>query len=234
VNVVRTEGRSAPRLAKHKAYKGLPMEGPIATWYTRITAGDARGYRECARSVAGRLKPGAAALEVAPGPGYLAIELAKLGDFKVTGLDISHSFVRIASENARKAGLSIDFRQGNASQLPFEEGSFDAIVCRAAFKNFTDPVGALREMHRVLRPGGVASVFDLRKDAPRDAVEAAVDEMGLSRFNSAMTKLTFRFMLLKSAYPRAAMEQMAAQTPFEEWELLDDGIGFELRLSKGS
>jgi len=39
-------------------------------------------------------------------------------------------------------------------------------------------------------------------------------------------------MLLRTAYPRAAMEQMAAQTPFSAWELLDDGIGFELRLVK--
>jgi ubiquinone/menaquinone biosynthesis C-methylase UbiE len=217
-------------LAKEKGYKGLPMEGPIATWYAHITEGDARGYQDCARSVAARLKPGAAALEVAPGPGYLAIELAKMGDFRVSGLDISHSFVRIASENARKAGVATDFRQGNASRMPFGDGSFDAIVCRAAFKNFTDPVGALREMHRVLRPGGVASVFDLRKDAPRDAVEAHVDGMGLSRINTAMTKMTFRFMLLRSAYTGAAMEQMAAQTPFRRWELLDDGIGFELRL----
>ncbi|HZN91998.1 MAG TPA: class I SAM-dependent methyltransferase [Myxococcales bacterium] len=218
--------------AKQKGYKGLPMEGVIATWYAHITEGDARAYRACAAAVAGRLRPGAGVLEVAPGPGYLAIELARLGDFRVTGLDISHSFVRIAGENARKAGVSIDFRQGNASRMPFEDGTFDAIVCRAAFKNFSDPAGALKEMHRVLRPGGVASVFDLRRDAPRDAVDAHVEEMGLSGLNTALTKLTFRFMLLRTAYPRAAMEQMAAQTPFGAWELLDDGIGFELQLVK--
>jgi len=218
--------------AKQKAYKGLPMEGVIATWYAHITEGDARQYREAAQAIASRLRPGGAALEVAPGPGYLAVELAKLGDFKVSGLDISHSFVRIASENARKAGAAVDFRQGNASGMPFEDRSFDAIVCRAAFKNFTDPVGALKEMHRVLRPGGVASVFDLRKDAPRGAVEAHVDGMGLSRLNAAMTRMTFRFMLLKNAYTHAALEQMVRQTPFKKWELLEDGIGFELRMTK--
>jgi ubiquinone/menaquinone biosynthesis C-methylase UbiE len=218
--------------AKQKAYRGLPMEGVVATWYAHITEGDARAYRACAEAVAGRLRPGARVLEVAPGPGYLAIELARLGDFRVSGLDISHSFVRIASENARKAGLSIDFRQGNASGMPFEDGAFDAIVCRAAFKNFSDPVGALREMHRVLGPGGVASVFDLRKDAPRDAVDAHVEEMGLSRFNSAMTKMTFRLMLLRTAYPRQALEQMAAQTAFRAWEVHQSGIELELRLVK--
>jgi ubiquinone/menaquinone biosynthesis C-methylase UbiE len=226
------KGRSAEMPAKQKAYKGLPMEGVIATWYAHITEGDARQYMEAAQVIAARLRPGGAALEVAPGPGYLAIELAKLGDFRVSGLDISHSFVRIASENARRAGVSVDFRQGNASELPFPDASFEAIVCRAAFKNFTDPVGALSEMYRVLRPGGVASVFDLSKDAPRGAVDAHVDGMGLSRFNAAMTRMTFRFMLLKSAYTHEAMARMVRQTPFQKWELLEDGIGFELRMTR--
>src|SRR5439155_26714078 len=94
----------------HKPYKGLPMEGIIATWYARNTANDVRGTRKCASSVADRLKPSARVLEVAPGPGYLAIAIAKLGDYSVWGLDISHSFVRIADQNACKTGVSFDYR----------------------------------------------------------------------------------------------------------------------------
>jgi len=56
-------------------------------------------------------------LEVAPGPGFFAIELAKQGDFKLTGLDISQTLVEIAAENARKAGVKIDFRLGNAAAM---------------------------------------------------------------------------------------------------------------------
>jgi ubiquinone/menaquinone biosynthesis C-methylase UbiE len=97
---------------------------------------------------------------VAPGPGYLAIEIAKRGDSRVTGLDISETFVRIAQTNARAENVDVDFQHGNASAIPFSDASFDFIVCRAAFKNFTDPVGALDEMFRVLAPGG--SRLDLR------------------------------------------------------------------------
>src|SRR5579885_111566 len=182
----------------------MAMEGPIATWYAKNTRKDARGYRRCAESVAARVRPGGKVLEVAPGPGYLAIELARLGDFAITGLDISHSFVRIARANAAKAGVQVDFRHGNASAMPFPDSSFDFVVCRAAFKNFADPIGALNEIHRVLVPGGQASIYDLRPDASREAIDAEVDGMGMSWLNRVFTKLTFRFMLLKTAYSREA------------------------------
>ena len=99
-----------------KAYKGLPMEGAIATWYARNTARDSARFIEIARLVAGRVRPGGAVLEVAPGPGYLSIEIARRG-YAVTALDISKSFVRIASENAAREGVAVDVRLGNACLL---------------------------------------------------------------------------------------------------------------------
>src|ERR1700730_11920508 len=141
------------------------MEGPIARWYAGLR-GSTRQielYRKQASQLTAGLPAGAAVLGVAPGPGYLAIEMARLGQLHVTGLDISHTFVEIASENARRAGLSIDFRQGNAASLPFAPESFDLVVCQAAFKNFTQPVIALDEMHRVLRRGGTAVIQDMSR-----------------------------------------------------------------------
>ena len=216
----------------HKPYKGLPMEGIIATWYARNTANDVRGTQKCASSVADRLKPGARVLEVAPGPGYLAIEIAKMGDYRVSGLDISHSFVRIAAENARKAGVSVDFRHGDAAHMPFPDESFDFVVCRAAFKNFSDPVGALNEIHRVLMHGGRASIIDLRKDASLADIDDEVAGMHMSALNAKLTKWTFRTMLLKSAYTREAIDAMVSQSRFAKGEISQDGIGFELRLAK--
>jgi 2-polyprenyl-3-methyl-5-hydroxy-6-metoxy-1,4-benzoquinol methylase len=55
-------------------------------------------------------------LEVAPGPGFVAIALARLGSYRLVGLDISESFVRIARENAKRAGVNITFREGTASR----------------------------------------------------------------------------------------------------------------------
>jgi len=215
-----------------KPYKGLPMEGIIASWYAKNTGNDVRGTRKLASSIVDNLKPGARVLEVAPGPGYLAIEIAKMGDYRVAGLDISHSFVRIATENARKASVSVDFRHGDAAHMPFPEESFDFVVCRAAFKNFSDPVGAINEIYRVLGDGGRASIIDLRKDASLADIDEEVAGMHLSALNAMLTKWTFRNMLLKSAYTREAMEAMVSESRFGKGEILKDGIGFELRLVK--
>src|SRR5207247_5182412 len=111
-------------------------------------------WRRQAAELTGALPDGAQVLEVAPGPGYFAIELARPGPLGVTAMDISRTFVEIASENARRAGVTVDFRQGDVAAMPFADGSFDLVVCQAAFKNFSQPRRALDEMHRVLRVGG--------------------------------------------------------------------------------
>lgn len=218
--------------ATRKPYRGLPMEGAIATWYANNTARDTRGYATCARTVAARLPDGGSVLEVAPGPGYLAIEIARLGDYRVSGLDISRSFVRIAAANARQAGVAVDFHWGDAAHMPFPDAAFDFVVCRAALKNFADPAGALDEIHRVLKPGGRASIFDLRKDTTLAEIDAEVDGMGLTWLNRLLTRWTFRHMLLKTAYTREALQRLVAASPFDDYAIRQDGIGFELRLAK--
>ncbi len=182
-----------------KAYKGLPMEGAIARWYTRNTGRDVNRFTETARLVAARVRPGGHVLEVAPGPGYLAIEMAKRG-YAVTALDISKSFVRITRENAAREGVSVDVRHGNAAAMPLPDASFDFVVCMAAFKNFTDPMGAINEMYRVLKAGGQASIFDLRKDASLRDIYEEVHNMHLSAWNAWLTRFIFRHGLLRAAY----------------------------------
>ncbi|HEY7289477.1 MAG TPA: class I SAM-dependent methyltransferase [Vicinamibacterales bacterium] len=217
--------------AAAKAYRGVGMEGPIATWYTKNTGRDLTRFRHTAQAIAARVPAGGRILEVAPGPGYLTIELASRG-YDVSAVDISQSFVRIARENVANAGLSADIRHGDAAALPFGDDTFDAIVCTAAFKNFSDPLGAINEMYRTLKRGGEASVYDLRKEASREDVDAEVATMHLSAFNALMTRLTFRFVLLKRAYTRDAIREMAGRGRFTRYEIFPEGVGFELRLTK--
>jgi ubiquinone/menaquinone biosynthesis C-methylase UbiE len=218
-------------MASTKAFKGPAMEGRIAAWYARNTRGDPR-HRATAETLTAGLAPGARVLEVAPGPGYLAIEIARRGAFRVNGLDISTSFVSIAQENAKQAGVDVDFKLGNASAMPFQDESFDLVVCQAAFKNFTDPLGALNETWRVLGPGGRAVIHDLRKETTLDEVRHEVQQMGLSWLSTRWTRLTFRFFLLKNAYTEPALQDLVARSSFRSGEILRNGIGFELRLSK--
>ena len=171
-------------------------------------------------------------LEVAPGPGYFAIELAKLGNYQITGLDISKTFVGMARASAAKAGVRVDFRRGNASNMPFGNESFDFLLCRAAFKNFSEPHCALEEIHRVLKPGGQALIIDLRRNTSKESINQAVNDMNLGTVNGILTKLAFRFTLLKRAYTKNEFEQMISETRFHNIEIRESLTGLEILLSR--
>jgi ubiquinone/menaquinone biosynthesis C-methylase UbiE len=212
-----------------KAYKGMALEGRVATWYTRTTGRDPGRFATVADALAEWAPPGARVLELAPGPGFLAVELARRG-YRVAAVDISHSFVGIARRHAADAGVEVDVRQGDAAHLPFPPESFEAVVCVAAFKNFSDPLGALDEVHRVLVPGGSASIMDLRKEASRSAIAEEVARMNLSGTDALFTRLSFSFMLRRTAYSRQAVERLIATSRFRFGEIREQGVGFELRL----
>ena len=213
-----------------KGYKGMGMDGYIARWYANLTEKNMADFRKDAQMVASNLREGAAVLEVAPGPGYLAIALAQLGKYDITGLDISATFVEIAQAKAKEAGVTVNFQQGNASQMPFADTTFDFIVCRAAFKNFSEPVQALDEMHRVLKPGGKAVIIDMRGDASDDDMNREVNKMGLGTINRFITKWTFKHMLVKRAYTQVQFSKMVAQSRFKTCTVREDGIGLEVWL----
>ena len=215
-----------------KAYKGMGMEGGIARWYAKVTRKDYAEFQKLAARLADQLPPGASVLEVAPGPGYLSIELAKFGRYSVTGLDISETFVEIARKNAAEAGVQIDFRRGNASAMPFGDDSFDLIVCRAAFKNFSEPVKAIAAMRRALKPGGRAMIIDLRRDTPKEEIDAHVDNMHVGKVNAAFIKLSFRTMLLKRAYTRPEFEKFIAESGFKNYDIREANVGFKITLVK--
>ena len=224
--IAETTGNAAPA----KGYIGFGMEGFLASWYARQTFKDIDVFRDTARRLSAHITRGARVLEVAPGPGYLAIELAKLTGCRMIALDVSHTFVRIATENAEKAGVDICFEQGDAASLPYPTSVFDFIVCRAAFKNFSSPLAALDEMHRVLKPGGTALIIDLRKDFSSRDVKDFVKGKGL--VNALLIRLIFNTMLKKRAYTREAILQLASRSRFEHGDLRLDAVGFELWLRK--
>jgi ubiquinone/menaquinone biosynthesis C-methylase UbiE len=215
-----------------KGYKGLGMEGGIAHWYAKLTRKSLPEFEQLAERMAATLLSGARVLEVAPGPGYFSVALAKLGNFEITGLDVSKTFVEIARNNASEAGVSVDFQQGNASRMPFANERFDLILCRAAFKNFSEPVQALAEMRRVLRPGGRAVIIDLRHDTPQEEINRHVDAMKVGAVNAAFTKWAFRFMLLKRAYTREQFEKMIAEAGWQKYDIREAPVGFEITLTK--
>jgi ubiquinone/menaquinone biosynthesis C-methylase UbiE len=218
--------------AMPKPHGDRPITGMMAKWYASNTSEMMKDYVNLARRVARELPPGSAVLEVAPGPGYFCMELAKLGDYAITGLDLSPTFVEMARKKAAEAGVRVGFKQGSASNMPLQAATYDFLLCRAAFKNFAQPVRALKEMCRVLKPGGRGLIIDLRRESTPRQVAEYVNSMGISVMNRILTRFIFRTLLLRTAYTRAQFEAMLAQANFSSFEIAESGIGFEISMTK--
>ena len=98
-------------------------------------------------------------LDVATGTGDLAIELSKLEPEKIIGLDIATNMLDIGKEKikAKKLDQLIEMQLGDSEDLPFEDQTFDAVTVAFGVRNFENLQKGLKEMHRVLKPGGVCS-----------------------------------------------------------------------------
>jgi SAM-dependent methyltransferase len=131
------------------------------------------------------IDPRGRALDVGCGPGALTQRLvARLGGDRVSAVDPSPSFV--AAARARFPG--VDVREASAERLPYDDGTFDAALAELVVHFMSDPVGGLREMARVCRPGGVvaACVWDHSAEGgPLAGYWAAVRELDPSADDEA-------------------------------------------------
>ena len=127
--------------------------------------------------------------------------------------------------------MQVEFRQGDASRMPFADGSFDLVVCQAAFKNFSRPIQALDEMYRVLRDGGTAVIQDMSGDVTRADIGQEVQRMRLGPLNAFMTRRAL-LGLRRRAHTKAQFAHLAAASTFAGCEITTGGIGMEVRLSK--
>lgn len=130
---------------------------------TVMTAGQDRAWRRFAVRRAG-VRPAGRALDVCCGTGMLCEELAKAvgGAGGVVGLDFSEKMLAVARERfARGAPRPVTLVQGTAMALPFPADSFDGVTVGWGLRNVPDMEGAIREMARVVRPGGRVVSLDM-------------------------------------------------------------------------
>ena len=146
------------------------MFASIAPKYDTTNAVLSLGVHGLWRGTAVRLsqvKPGDAVLDCATGTGDLALAFKRaVGPAgKVTGTDFCAEMLAPAPDKAKRAGLVIDFKVADAMDLPFPTASFDVASIAFGIRNVDDPVRCLKEMARVVKPGGRVVVLEFGQPA---------------------------------------------------------------------
>lgn len=215
-----------------RKFKDLGLEGKQARQYDAFSRTyRMRDFQEYALLAARSLGQCDSVLEVATGPGYFCIELAKRGDFAITGLDISNDLVDIARANALGAQVKVDFIPGNASAMQFPDSTFNLVFCSWAVKNFMEPVTILDEIYRVLKPGGKALIVDLNHDATGQDWKAYAADRGLKGMTALFMQLAFMIQRT-SAYSTRQFEQLLDGSPFPSRKIQSRGINLCMELLK--
>ncbi|MDH3638621.1 MAG: methyltransferase domain-containing protein [Gammaproteobacteria bacterium] len=158
-----TNTASKEEIAAATAYEGLHVPALFRQWTPRVLA-------------AAQVRSGGQVLDVACGTGILAREAASLvgGNGSVTGLDASPGMLAVAGQLAPE----VDWREGLAESLPFENDTYDAVVSQFGLMFFGDRAGAIREMMRVLRSGGrlAVAVWESLENSEAYPIEVALLE----------------------------------------------------------
>lgn len=170
---------------------------------------------------------GGEVLEVGAGSGDLAVPLARASRMRITAVDSSAAAVDAARRNAEKAGVRIDVQKTNPAHMPFLDGTFDFVICRAPVKGFPDPVGVLREMRRVLKPGRRGVILNMRRDVSPDQVTKHVESCSSSLIGQLAARLDF-WMQRRGAFTLRQLEHLLSQVPFGSARIDGAPLGVEV------
>jgi SAM-dependent methyltransferase len=186
-------------------------------------------FAPMARLVLGQteIAPDARILDIACGSGIVArTAAARLGaGGQVVGLDQNLAMLEVARRKSAAQGLDVEWRQGNAQELPFDNGTFDLVLCQHGLQFFPDRIGAVAEMYRVLAPEGRVAVVTWR-GLDEHPFPAALGRVVRNRFDSPAFELPFSLgdpaelgsLLLEAGFANVSVEPADIMADYSEAE----------------
>jgi len=209
-------------LALLRTGKG-PMDGWIARAYDKgVQAGFRELFPALIEDVVHDLSAARRILDAGCGPGQFSILTAEaLPQVEMFGIDLAPTMVELARGHAAKspAAQRLRFDVADVAHLPFPDGHFDAVISTGSIKHWPDPIVGLRELYRVLAPGGRVVIIEMNRVAPPSAVSAQ-----RKRIRHWLFRLFYPRIFTKALSPDEARIVFAASpfgAPLHERLLLD-------------
>lgn len=201
------------RLLKPFHPEGIPWPGTVLYNLASSTSLFQRQYEMAAADILSYCSEGGL-LDIGTGPGWLLVKIHEQSPrMRLVGIDVSRAMVDKARKNMVVAGLSdaIEIREGNADRLPFADGSFDIVVSTGSIHHWKEPIAALNEVYRVLRPGAYALMYDVVSDTPASVLDNMAREHGRLK-----TCLFWLHAFEEPFYSRQRYEELVRTTQFKE------------------
>lgn len=207
----------------------IPAIGAIL--YSAIPA---RAFEPHHRTIAETitLKDGATLVDIGCGPGFLATLIAKrFPAARVIGIDLSEKMLEIAAKRAGDVP-NLEFKVMNAAALAFPDNSLDMVISTASFHHWRDRVKVLNEIHRCLRPGAQAWIYD----GYGDVSDADIDSGFKRRFKWLPPRWLVRLILRTHGFTLAEYQtrvrDIVASSAFGSCTLDPSGILMRITLQK--
>ncbi len=137
---------------------------PNAASYDRMAGRLMMGLYRCIATDLAAMHPSGVVMDIGSGPGYMPILLAqKVSSLRIFGVDVAPDMVEIANRKAAEAGVAerVSFEVGDVGALRAPDGQMDMVTSTLSLHHWPDPAQGLREIHRVLKPGGRAIIYDI-------------------------------------------------------------------------
>ncbi len=167
-------------------------------------------------------------LDVGCGTGRGLVLIGKDSRYQTAGIDPASNMIKLSQKNAKAENVAADFRIAEVESLPFSDNEFDAVISNGAFHEWQDAEKGLNEIYRVLKPGGIAFINDIRSDAD---IGEIYNELG-HRITFKPMRKAFMKNIKKGTYNLSKAEDIVEKSPFKNPKIDAKKISYEIKLKK--